>query len=130
MNYTLSDFNQQAGMSTQEFLTDGQVQQQQMIHILCTKKRSRPGRPRFGCYIEKFLFDPVDEQSAFNIKTEIRRAFSDADNEVVGIELKGVDVLPDPVNQAHWVEIQYTNLINNAPEKLTFNLNKLSENSQ
>lgn len=123
-NYTLSDFNQQAGLSTKEFLTDADVQKQQLVHILCTKKRTRLGRPQFGCYIEKFLFDPVDEQAAFAIKTEIRRALSDPYNEVSGIKLTSITVLPDPENQTHWVEIAYSNLLDRSPQKLSFNLAK------
>ncbi len=126
MNYTLSDFNQQAGLSAKEFLTDVNVQQQQMVHILCTKKRSRVGRPNFGCYIEKFLFDPVDEESAFKIKTEIRRAFADPYNEVSGIKLTSITVIPDAENQSHWVDVRFENLIDSSPQKLAFNLNKLS----
>lgn len=124
--YVLSDFNQQAGLSAKEYLTDADVQQQQLVHILCTKKRSRLGRPQFGCYIERFLFDPVDNQSAFAIKTEIRRALSDPYNEVVGIKLHHVEVIPDPENQTHWVEIGYTNLLNNVKSKFDFNLKKLT----
>lgn len=124
-NITLSlrDFNLGVGYDTAEFLTSSSVQKQQIVHILCTNKRSRLGRPRFGCYVYKFLFDPLDGETGSKIRTEILRALQDPYNEVSGFWVRNVVVIPDTENNQYYVEIYFQNDIDQT-DSLAINLQR------
>jgi phage baseplate assembly protein W len=63
-----------------------------LIHLLLTNKGNRLYKPNFGCNITQYLFDPVDEQTSENIKSEIIDAVQ---TNMQGIDINSVNVVKE-----------------------------------
>ena len=62
--------------------------------LLLTEKGERVMLPNYGCNLRKYLFQPLDETTFKNIRTEIQTSFY---NYIVGAEIAKLTVLPTGV---------------------------------
>lgn len=105
--HQITDFNVYAGEDPDSSVYDVDVQRQQLMHVVATRKGTRVGRPNFGCLVQQFLHDPVDETTAYDIKTEIRLAFMHPDNVVTGLSITQIEVTPDYEDESFYVNIHF-----------------------
>jgi len=97
---------------------------QAILIVMGTSKRSRVGRPKFGCYIHKFLFNPFDRETAAIIRLDISDALEDENNDLYQrIKKYDVTVLLDKKTSSFWVSIKYETQYSRS-EKLEFNLTR------
>ncbi len=120
---TYTDFSINAGVDGKEIVTDADVIKQEIMHVLATSKGSRLGRKHFGCYIRKFLFDPLSVGIANKIRTEIRMSLNHPENKINGVTLGKVEVIPDFDNSLYYVNIRFKDM-NNYNSNVEFNLLK------
>ena len=86
--------------------------------ILGTAPGERAMRPEFGCGIYDLLFDGADTETSERIAYEVRVALTRWEPR---IEILGIDVAPDPDNQAVvYIDIRYTPATANDPRNLVF----------
>lgn len=95
--------------------------------ILGTAYGERPMRPEFGCGIHDLLFDTADAETAARVAYEVRASLTRWEPR---IEILGVDVAPDPDNQAVlYIDIRYTPAAANDPRNLVFPFYVIPEES-
>ena len=96
---------------------------QSLMTILSTYRKQRLFHPTFGSNLEMYLFDPVDEITAYNIKNEILQAFSEWEHRVV-INSKDVVVTALLDEEMYSVEVRYSIPQLEDVATLSFNLSK------
>lgn len=78
-------------------LNDLDALYQAAITLLTAKKRSKPFAPEYGGFLDMFLFEPCDDDTALKIKYEIDAIFSQDPR--FQLNYSGSDVIPDPINK-------------------------------
>ncbi|MCK9544497.1 MAG: GPW/gp25 family protein [Novosphingobium sp.] len=77
-----------------------------LMHILFTPKGSRLRDPEFGCDLVKYLFNPSDNITAFDIKLTIQQEIS---KYMPTVKINSIDVNPNESNNKIMdVKISYT----------------------
>lgn len=71
-------------------------------NILLTRVGERVMRPEFGSYLQRYLFEPVSEETAYRIGAEIYRALKQEER----VEVDKVDVEYDEMRGIYVVKIQ------------------------
>ena len=80
---------------------------QAINNILSTRKGERLFLPEFGSNIKDLLFEPIDEETAFLIKSEILRAIEEWDLRV-DIEYAKSEVIPYPDENKYEIKIVFS----------------------
>lgn len=94
-----------------------------IMTILSTYKKQRLFHPTFGANLEKYLFDPVDEITADNLKNEIFNSISDWEPNV---QVRKSDVIVTPFldEEYYIVELKFSVPRLESAGQLTFSLTK------
>lgn len=79
--------------------------QQNIMLLLGVRVKSKWFRPQIGGFLDQYLFDPLDETTAENLRSEINNILQEGLEPRVKIE--SVEVIPDQANQDYFVEIYY-----------------------
>ena len=77
---------------------------QAAVTLLTAKKRTKPFEPEYGGYLEQFLFEPCDEDTALKIKYEIDSLFKQDPR--FELNYSGSNVLPDPINKQYILNLK------------------------
>lgn len=106
-NETLfSDINLHAGeVSPNETVTELESIQQNVLVILGTPKKSWWWGPNKGSYTGKYLFDPIDQNTADKIRSEVINAI--AENGEYRLVFLKVQVVADIPLQEYYCSITY-----------------------
>ena len=86
-------------------------------NILLTKRGERPFKPKFGCNLSKYLFEPADAITTVLMKEEIEFSLSDQEPRV---EVRNITIEDEPDNNAYSITIDV--LIVNLQEEATIDL--------
>ena len=89
--------------------------------ILSTYPAQRLFHPNFGSNLEMYLFDPVDDLTAFNIKNEIVEALTTWERRVLVTE-RSVSVTALLDEESYFVDIRYAIPELEEESNITFNL--------
>lgn len=109
--------------TTKELVTDYDAINQNIFLILTTPIRAKWWRPRLGSNIPAYLFQPMDDTTAGQIRTEILTLL--ARNMEYRVVINSVLVVPNYDTQLYAVEITYTAVdISGERNKFQFSLNK------
>lgn len=93
-----------------------------IVTILNTRKRTRVFNRDFGSNVMAYLFDPVDAATANLLGSEMMQAISQWEPRIT---ISNIVVIPDYVNQAYYVSIEYSiPALLNKRTSFTFNLTK------
>lgn len=122
-SYLFSDIHKDSGLNSSEIITGVNEAMQRYIIVLSTAKGSRWKRPFFGCNLQSMLFEPFDQETADNIKSEIVDCTQDADNDLLDIK-PTVEVIMDWDNTQYFVNLKIE-VVNRGTTSTTFNLRKL-----
>lgn len=122
-SYLYSDIHKDSGLQNTEIVTGISEAMQRYILVLSTPKRSRWKRPFFGCNLQNLLFEPFDQETADNIKSEIVDCTQDAENDIADIK-PTVEVVMDWDNTQYFVNLTIK-VANRGTTSTTFNLRKL-----
>ena len=102
-----SDINFFAGGSRPtELATEYDAIDQNILLILMTPANSTWMEVGLGCNVQRFLFDPVDTKTAYDIRSEIITAIPR--NGETRAQIKNVMVVASIDNQDYYIEISYT----------------------
>lgn len=101
-----SDINFRVSVQPKQIVTDADAVNQNIAAIFDTPVRSKWFRPRIGSNINSYLFEPIDDITADNIRREMEIALES--NGEFRVIFNTVQVIPDPDNQQYYVEISYT----------------------
>lgn len=94
---------------------------QNIMLLLGVQKKSKWFRPQIGGFLDKHLFEPLDDQTSENIRSEINNILEEGLEPRVVIQ--AVSVIPDPDNQDYFVEIIYdVPTLNHSNNELQFRL--------
>ena len=78
----------------------------EILHTIMTPKRSRIRKPEFGTDLAKYIFEPSDELTWENVKSEVIEAVS---SYVANVDLNDIDVVtPDEEPNSIYLDIRYT----------------------
>ena len=80
---------------------------QAVNNILSTKKGERLFLPEFGSLLEELLFEPIDDDTAFLIKTELIRAIEEWDPRVQ-IDYNETQIIPYPDENRYEVTLVFS----------------------
>lgn len=105
-------------------LRGSDVIKQSIKTILSTLPGERVMLPNFGGSIRDFLFEPMDPETAEDIKDRIETSLED---EEPRISVKRVQVIPDYSNQLYRISVQYRNNISNERDEFTGVVRTLSD---
>lgn len=105
LNIVYSDLNAKAYLTPFDIVTNVDEAVQRMLLVFATPKRTRWKRPGFGCFISRYLFDPMDIVTTERIRNEIEDAMTDPENDLQDISLDKLEVVPDYDNQNYYVKI-------------------------
>lgn len=94
-----------------------------LMTILSTYQEQRLFHPTFGANLEMYLFEPVDEINAYNIRNEIVNALRNWENRV-RVSENTVTVTPILDEERYYVEIKYAVPDLEDEGTLTFNLDR------
>ena len=122
-NYLFSDIHKDSGLTPSETVSGINEAMQRYILVLSTAKGSRWKRPFFGCKLQNLLFEPFDQETADNIKSEIVDCTQDADNDLRDIR-PTVEVIMDWDNTQYFVNLKI-DVVNRGSTSTSFNLRKL-----
>lgn len=119
-----SDINYEtAAMASNELSYNLKAIGQSLMTILSTYKAQRLFHPTFGSNLEMYLFDPVDELTASNIKNEIIEALTTWEKRVL-VTSRSVTVTALFDEEAYFVDIRYAVPELEEESNITFNLAK------
>ncbi len=105
-NILYSDINLHVIENNQETLVkQADAINQNILVILATNFNSKWWRPRLGSNIERYLFEPMDQDTADKIKSEIFSTL--IDNGEFRVNIQGVTVVPNYEEQYYYVELHY-----------------------
>lgn len=76
-----------------------------LINYILTDPGERPMNPSFGLGLRSRLFESISEDSADSIKQSIQ---SQVEANFPNVQVKNVDVIPDPNNSTITIEMNYT----------------------
>jgi phage baseplate assembly protein W len=106
-NYDYSDINLWAGsVSNNALVFDEKAVEQNIMMMFMTPIKSCWFDPPIGTNILTYLFDPVDDVTAFKIKREMETVLPR--NGETRLVFNKVDVLPDPDNNDFYCRIEYS----------------------
>lgn len=77
---------------------------QAAVTLLTAKKRTKPFEPEYGGYLEQYLFEPCDEDTALKIKYEVDSLFKQDSR--FELNYSGSDVIPDPINRQYVLNLK------------------------
>ena len=116
----LTDIDVNTYLTRITLVSKTQEAEQRVFLVLGTLKRSRWKRYEFGCYLHNHLFDPVNSDTANDIRREIEDSFIDPYNGLDDIVLGPVTVIPDVPNQQYYVEFEIT--VDGVSDTIRYNL--------
>lgn len=121
---SFSDVNLFTGQNDRRTLvTQVDAINQNIMMILDTPIRSKWWRPRVGCMIPFFLFEPMDDLTASKIKQEMLTVLET--NGETRVTILAAVVLPNYEQQYYFVELQYeVPWLNLNNVQFAFNLSK------
>lgn len=118
--YTYSDISLYANTTMNALVFDEDSINQNILLILMTPIRSAWFNPTIGCLLMEYLFDPLDDFTAQNMRNEILNVLPR--NMETRVQITGCKVIADIDNQNYFISIEYT-----APglrsDKIVFNFN-------
>lgn len=91
-------------------------------NILTTRLGDRVMSPKFGCNLEKYLFEPINGITAIYLKKEIEHAIDIFEPRISSYI---VDVSPKTDEYAYDVSVVFTIKVINTQQTLTFTLNQV-----
>ena len=106
-SYVFSDFDIDLPMQNDgdiKQLTDLDSVKSSLINILGTRKGSRRMLPTFGCNLEAMLFEPLDNQTAHWIGTEILNAIELWEPRVI---IQNINVFPHYDNNQYNIDVTF-----------------------
>jgi len=93
-----------------------------IYNILLTQPGERVMNPRFGCDLDRYLFEPLDDVTGFKLMREIYNAIQDFEPRAINLE---VVVTPDLNVQTFIVDIYFSVNTSNEPVKFQTTLEKV-----
>lgn len=119
-----SDINLWVGKFSNDLIVhDYDAINQNIFLIVTTPIRSKWFDPFLGSNIPKYLFEPMDDITASDIKTEIGTLLTR--NLEYRVKIENVRVIPNYDMQAYGVEVNYVcDELSNASNQFQFALNK------
>lgn len=119
-----SDINLWVGKFSNDLIVhDYDAINQNIFLIVTTPIRSKWFDPFLGSNIPKYLFEPLDDITASDIKTEIGTLLTR--NLEYRVKIENVRVIPNYDMQAYGVEVNYVcDELSNASNQFQFALNK------
>lgn len=119
-----SDINLWVGKFSNDLIVhDYDAINQNIFLIVTTPIRSKWFDPFLGSNIPKYLFEPMDEITASDIKTEIGTLLTR--NLEYRVKIENVRVIPNYDMQVYGVEVNYVcDELSNASNQFQFALNK------
>jgi len=105
MAATYSDISFSIDYVPNEIVADADAINQNITIIFDTPIRSKWFRPRNGSNVNRWLFDPIDDVTAQNIKHDMELALYN--NQEFRVQFTSIVVIPDYDNTQYYVEIQY-----------------------
>ena len=93
-----------------------------IMNILQTEPGDRVMHPTFGCSLEQYLFDPIDQITALYIQKQIETSILTFEPRAENLQ---VIVEPDEENNTFNISVIFTMLIVNTQKQLNFQLNKI-----
>lgn len=100
---------------------------QAAMTLLSAKKRTKPFAPEYGSDLEKFLFEPCDEDTALRIKYEIDNLFKQDSR--LSLNYSGSDIIPDPINSRFLLNLKLVFPSFNSNREFDLNLTLEQENN-
>lgn len=105
-NIVYSDVSLEAGTSNDaELVVNEHSINQNILLISQTPIGSKWWRPKIGSNLHQYLFDPVDEETADNIRRELKYALEG--NLEFRVQFTKIEVLADKANQNFYVNVEY-----------------------
>ena len=104
-------------------LFNDQALRESIMNILSTEPGERIMNPEFGCSLRKYIFEPIDPITAFNIKTEIKYSLEKYEKR---IDQLSINVRPVEDLSTYDIDIIFNLKINNnLQQQISIRLNKV-----
>lgn len=93
-----------------------------VMNILQTEPGDRVMNPTFGCSLEQYLFNPIDEITALYIQKEIETAILQFEERV---DQLNISVIPNEEENTFNIAVVFNMKVVNTIKQLIFQLNKI-----
>lgn len=103
-----------AGTKDLSLITNEQAVLESLYNLLLTQPGERVMEPKFGCDLNKYIFQPISEYIAVLIADEIELAIGNNEPRALNLE---VDVAPDEDNLTYVITIMFS--VTTSPERQT-----------
>lgn len=103
-------------------LINTQAVVESLLNIISTEPGERVMNPDFGCYLNRYLFSPIDILTSIDMQIAIEDAIY---NYEPRIEEFHVIITPDEENNTYTINIFFSTKVLGRQEQLNFQLNKI-----